>query len=116
MLLYRQAYNELDELVEKNLYSADGGATFAQSVDYRYNIRGWPTSINNSALQVGARPMTTTTCLACSLLRRDDEPPRQCCAVRQRVSAFQWQNAHFAEEQAYIYRYDAFNRLQAGLL
>jgi RHS repeat-associated protein len=30
------------------------------------------------------------------------------------VSALQWQNAHFAEEQAYVYRYDGFNRLQAG--
>jgi RHS repeat-associated protein len=36
--------------VEKNLYSTDNGSTFKQSVDYRYNIRGWMSSINNSSL------------------------------------------------------------------
>ncbi len=47
-------YNELGEIVEKNLHSSDINATdqnsFLQSVDYRYNIRGWLKSINNSAL------------------------------------------------------------------
>ncbi|MEM8567819.1 MAG: RHS repeat-associated core domain-containing protein, partial [Bacteroidota bacterium] len=44
------AYNELGELIEKNLHSEDNGATFAQSIDYRYNIRGWLSSINNASL------------------------------------------------------------------
>jgi RHS repeat-associated protein len=43
-------YNEIGQLVEKNLHSTNHGATFLQSVDYRYNIRGWTSSINNSAL------------------------------------------------------------------
>lgn len=43
-------YNELGQLIESNLHSTDGGNTFLQSVDYRYNIRGWLTSINNSTL------------------------------------------------------------------
>lgn len=40
-------YNELGQVIRKNLHSADGGSTFLQSVDYRTNIRGWLTNINN---------------------------------------------------------------------
>lgn len=42
-------YNELGQLVDKKLHKkADG--TFLQSVDFRYHIRGWLASINNSTL------------------------------------------------------------------
>jgi len=36
-------YNELGQLTEKNLYNASG---LVQSLDYRYNIRGWIKGIN----------------------------------------------------------------------
>ncbi|MEM7107051.1 MAG: DUF6443 domain-containing protein [Bacteroidota bacterium] len=50
VLLAHNEYNELGELIEKNLHSEDEGTTFAQSTDYRYNIRGWLKSINNAQL------------------------------------------------------------------
>ncbi|TKG91594.1 RHS repeat-associated core domain-containing protein [Puteibacter caeruleilacunae] len=43
-VLAEMNYNELGELIEKNLH---GGI---ESIDYRYNIRGWLTSINNAEL------------------------------------------------------------------
>ncbi|WP_421898631.1 DUF6443 domain-containing protein [Marinoscillum sp.] len=43
-------YNELGALIEKNIHSTDGGSSFLQSIDYRYNARGWLQSINNPAL------------------------------------------------------------------
>jgi len=43
-------YNELGEMVEKNLHSEDGGTSYWQSVDYKYNIRGWLTNINRASL------------------------------------------------------------------
>jgi RHS repeat-associated protein len=49
ILLAHNEYNELGELIDKKLHSADG-TTYAQSVDYRYNIRGWLTKINESDL------------------------------------------------------------------
>ena len=117
VLLYHDAYNELDELVEKNLYSADGGATFVQSVDYRYNIRGWVTSINNSALQVeDATNDDRNDLFGMELFY--DVPTNRLGNVAQfngNVSGLQWQNDNIGEEQAYVYQYDAFNRLQAGL-
>ncbi|MDH5250949.1 MAG: hypothetical protein OEW40_18295 [Cyclobacteriaceae bacterium] len=46
-------YNELGQLVDKKLHNTTG-TTFLQSVDYRYNIRGWISSINNSQLNVNS--------------------------------------------------------------
>lgn len=44
VLMVENKYNELGQLEEKNLHNG------VQSVDYRYNIRSWLTSINNSDL------------------------------------------------------------------
>jgi RHS repeat-associated protein len=55
-LMVSNEYNELGELINKKLHQETfsfGGAqgdTFAQSVDYRYNIRGWLTRINHADL------------------------------------------------------------------
>ena len=49
VLLSQMQYNEIGQMVEKNLNSIATG--FTQSVDYRYNIRGWLTHINNSRLE-----------------------------------------------------------------
>lgn len=48
VLVAENGYNELGELIEKNHYAPNGG--MLQSTDFRYNIRGWLTSINNSQL------------------------------------------------------------------
>ncbi|MBX2969800.1 MAG: hypothetical protein KF803_10560 [Cyclobacteriaceae bacterium] len=50
ILLSATEYNELGQPVVKKLHSTDNGVTFKQHVDYRYNIRGWLTRINNSDL------------------------------------------------------------------
>jgi len=52
ILISRNVYDELGRVSDKKLHSYSSSATDAkQSVDYRYNIRGWLTSINNSALE-----------------------------------------------------------------
>ena len=45
-------YNEIGQVVDKKLHSTDGGTTVLQTVDYRFNIQGWLTSINNAQLNV----------------------------------------------------------------
>ncbi len=47
VMLFTLEYNELGQMVKKNLHSADFGVTFLQGVDYRRNIRGWLTNVNN---------------------------------------------------------------------
>jgi len=45
ILLASHGYNELGQLVEKNIHSEDE-ETFLQSCDYTYNIRGWMEQMN----------------------------------------------------------------------
>lgn len=49
VLLRKNEYNAVGELVEKNVHKLPGGR-FWQSVDYRYHIRGWLRSINTCDL------------------------------------------------------------------
>ncbi len=49
-ITYNQ-YNEIGQLIDKKLHStALSGSNAVQSIDYRYNIRGWLTSMNNASL------------------------------------------------------------------
>jgi len=51
ILLALNEYNELGQLVDKRLHSTvSTGSNAKQSVDYRYNIRGWLTSMNDASL------------------------------------------------------------------
>jgi len=51
--LARYEYNTLGQLIDKSLHKNANGS-FLQSLDYRYNIRGWLTRINNSDLSAEA--------------------------------------------------------------
>lgn len=47
-LIAKNTYDELGQLIFQNIGGEDStGATSLQKVDYRYNIRGWLTDINN---------------------------------------------------------------------
>jgi RHS repeat-associated protein len=51
VLLASNEYNELGQVVDKKLHSTDAAAaTFLQSVDYRYTIRGWLANLNDRNL------------------------------------------------------------------
>jgi RHS repeat-associated protein len=48
--LARSDYNEVGQLRLKRLHSINSGVNWLQSIDYRYNPRGWLTNINNASL------------------------------------------------------------------
>ncbi len=50
VLMAEYQYNELGTLIEKNVHSTNEGSSFLQSIDYRYNAKGWLTSINDPQL------------------------------------------------------------------
>jgi len=50
VLLAKNYYNELGQLIEKNLHVVEGKSL--QSLDYRYDIRGWLKSINDPSLDI----------------------------------------------------------------
>src|SRR5690606_4961642 len=105
VLLSKNEYNELGELVKKGLHGE--GDAFAQSVDYRYNIRGWLKRINNSDLSPDAGD-NRGDLFGMELSYEDGfEVPQ----YNGNISGARWKNAVDNTERAYGYTYDAMNRL-----
>jgi RHS repeat-associated protein len=118
ILLNSVIYNEVGQLAEKNLHSANSGQTFVQSVDYRYNSRGWLKSINNAALN-NADPLINndTNDVFGEELSYDDYATPALKQYNGNISAVNWQGkiqpSGGAAQivQSYEYSYDKLNRL-----
>lgn len=52
VMVSKNRYNEIEQLVEKNLHSTNC-TSFLQSIDYSYNALGWLTHMNNADLNNG---------------------------------------------------------------
>jgi RHS repeat-associated protein len=116
VLLSQNIYNELGQLVDKKLHSTDNGSTFKQSVDYRYNIRGWLTSMNNATLSNDGQTNDDTGDLFGMelLYNGQDAGLGNSAQYNGNVSAVKWSNnggLGAVKQHAYAYAYDAMNRL-----
>ena len=106
-------YNELGELIEKDLHS-ENGTDFIQSVDYAYNIRGWLTSINDADLpQEGQTNILNDDYFGMELLYNDEDGLLGNTGLYNgNISAVKWNSALVgSNKQAYTYAYDPMNRL-----
>ena len=105
-------YNAIGQLIRKRLHSNDGADRFAQEIDYRYHIRGWLTSINLSAL---TQPVETNKLFSMELIYNDKlNSLSNVPQFNGNVSAVRWRNISSNEEQAYVYKYDGFDRLESA--
>lgn len=96
-------YNELGELIEKDLHSEDNGSNYRQSIDYQYNIRGWLTAINDPDL-------TETGDLFGMKLNYDNGQNR--LSFNGNISGVQWQTVVGGKKRTYGYVYDELNRIK----
>ncbi|MGI4734884.1 MAG: DUF6443 domain-containing protein [Janthinobacterium lividum] len=140
LLLAHQEYNELGQAVDKKLHSTDytlpsASRHFLQSVDYRYNIRGWLTNINDRNLSNGVQnypgvdPNTDNTnttntgnegedLFGMELVYDTNQNPLQALQVPQyngNISEALWRTNNPTQTgkipRGYSYKYDAANRL-----
>ena len=116
VLLTASAYNELGELIEKNLHSQDGGNNYLQSIDYRYNIRGWLTHLNNADLTNDGITnddnndlfgMQFSYTQAGNGLQGEAQ-------YTGNISEIHWKDAYHNRKRGYGFQYDAFRRLTAA--
>jgi RHS repeat-associated protein len=120
-LVAAQTYNEAGEVVEKNIHSTDNGTSFLQSLDYRYNIRGWLTSINNSSLtNDGSLNNDSNDIMGMELLYNTSIPING-IASRQlwngNIGAIKWKTTNLvdpAKEKIFGFNYDVLNRLSTS--
>jgi RHS repeat-associated protein len=118
VLLAASEYNELGQLVDKKLHSTDNGTTGRQSVDYRYNIRGWLTSINGAELDPGTKNDEASGQLrdlfGMDLIYNEPTDLNNSELHNGNISAMRWSNnlgLGDKKENAYKYSYDKLNRI-----
>lgn len=117
ILLSQTIYNEIGQQIDKKLHSANSGQTFIQSVDYRYNSRGWLKSINNAALSNDGLINNDINDAFGEELFYDDYGTTALKQYNGNISALNWQSKVPASSgvpqalQAYEYNYDRINRL-----
>lgn len=123
VLLVSNSYNELGQLVDKKLHSVNNGVTGKQSVDYRYNIRGWLTSINGADLNGGSIINDDNGSQARDLFGMDllYEKPDALMGTsgfyNGNISAIRWSNnlgLDDATQNSYKYTYDPLNRITSA--
>ncbi len=119
VLLAQNEYNEIGQLVDKKLYSTDNGTNFKQSVDYRYNIRGWLTSMNNAALaNDGTTNDDTGDLFGMELLyNQQDVGLGNNGQFNGNISAIKWSNnlgLGTVKQNGYTYGYDPMNRITSS--
>lgn len=120
VLLVHNEYNELGQLIDKDLHSTIADASDAQqSVDYRYNIRGWLTSINNAELTSDNSNDDANDYFGMQLAYNTDLGTGNVGHLQYNgnISATKWSNLYgqsSIKENAYNYTYDAMNRLKTA--
>jgi len=115
ILLAKNEYNELGQLVDKKLHSTVADASNnKQSVDYRYNIRGWLTSMNNAELSGTGTNDDATDYFGMSLsYNTADTDLANNPLYNGNISAIKWSNYGdgTVKQKGYTYAYDAMNRI-----
>ncbi|MEW7289679.1 DUF6443 domain-containing protein [Aquimarina sp. 2304DJ70-9] len=116
ILLSENKYNEIGQLIEKNLHSTNNGQNFLQSIDYRYNIRGWLKSINNPQLAINPENNDDDNDLFGMelLYNQSNTELGNTPSYNRNISAIKWRSAEQNEEQSYTYTYDPMNRLKTA--
>lgn len=120
VILADNEYNEVGQLVDKGLHSLDIGMpvenrTYLQSVDYRYNIRGWNTHINNAALSLDDNNDETDDAFGLEL--KYNQTSGALNAVPQfngNISEAIWKTTSDPNQRTYRYHYDQANRITAA--
>ena len=102
-------YNELGQLMEKNLHATDVNETqFLQSVDFTYNIRGWLQMINNRLLNDGEGDLYGQEMYYEQGFMALNAPAQ----YNGNIAAIRWRaESTGASGRAYAYQYDPLNQL-----
>jgi RHS repeat-associated protein len=119
-IMGKYEYNSLGQAVDRKLHSINGGASFLQSVDLRYSIRGQLTSINNSTLTSdnGVTNDETNDVWGMNLLYdQSDASIGNTANYTGLLSAVKWKanvSGGNSDQRTYLFSYDKLNRLSSA--
>lgn len=118
ILLAHNVYNELGQLIDKKLHSSISTAADAkQSVDYRYNIRGWLTSINGTDLAASYADASNASeaydLFGMDLGYNETLSTGNVGLYNGNIRAITWSSlGESTEQKGYTYRYDPMSRIK----
>jgi RHS repeat-associated protein len=113
ILLAEYNYNELGERDEKNLHKQGGATTFLQSVDYKYNSKGWLTHINEPDLltQTGD---DNSDLFGMELRYFDNSINQSARKYNGNIAQIEWQNTD-GLQSVFDYTYDGLERIKSAV-
>jgi RHS repeat-associated protein len=113
MLMSRLLYNELGQMRKKSIHSFHPNHPFLQDIDYKWHVRGWLKSINNTK-NLGKQDLfamdfqyensfmhTNTGGIFTNIPQYDGN-----------ISAYEWKCKRDEYTRGYVFTYDEFDRLQ----
>ncbi|GGG19023.1 DUF6443 domain-containing protein [Pontibacter amylolyticus] len=116
-MLAENSYNELGQLITKRLHKKSNSGQeewerdFLQEVDFRYNIRGWLTDINNPELVVQQEKL-----FGMKLSYNTDMQLGGLGQYNGNISEMRWATiSDEGKQRGYAYAYDRASRLTEGL-
>ncbi|MBS1535793.1 MAG: type IV secretion protein Rhs [Bacteroidetes bacterium] len=103
-------YDELGKLIQKITYDGPNAGE-SQVIDYKYNIRGWLTQINDvNQLTVGNNPMDLFA-FKINYDNIEGNVPNTTAQYNGNISETYWRTATDNTLRKYSYRYDELNRM-----
>ncbi len=119
ILMTEYAYNELGDVIEKNLHSTNSGSSFLQSLDYTYNIHGALRSVNKPDLSSDGTGHENRADLFGMKYHYETLPNISGVSAQKRydgsLAAIEWKSSNAGldafDHQVYQYKYDDLNRL-----
>ncbi len=116
-LIASHTYNELGELISKKVGGSDLTATTAlQKVDFKYNIRGWLTDINDIAnLTIGSDPQDLFAFKINYNSVQNESGYTGIPLHNGNISETYWKSASDNKLRKYGYKYDNLNRLKDAI-
>ena len=109
VLMAAYEYNENGEHITKKMHSEDGGSNYLQEVNYKYNIRGWLTKINDADLS------NSEDLFGMELVYNNpvsDIDPTIKINYNGNITGIYWNtNGTFKKKRGYGFKYDDINRL-----
>lgn len=102
VVIVENTYNELGELITKKL-NKEGAGQYSQEVDYRYNIRGWLTQINDIE--------TPNASDYFNMQLQYDEANQ----YNGNIGTASWKNPFETSTNSYAYNYDPANRIKNAI-
>lgn len=104
-------YNDLAQVIDKKIHSADNGSTWLQSLDYQYNIHGALTAYNNLSGNTGETDYFGFDIAFNNIIPNAGNAAR----FDGLISAMRWKDDLTTKENLYNFGYDQLSRLTSSV-